>query len=116
MARSATGGFFPLGFGGQTLTGPGAVRFGIVPAHLYNWMCLPPGNATLVTPRSTPAGIGHLGADRNQIIRPFDLRLVPSKVEEAEASWAQLAVEGCERLLHLLTGGIQDQGDFEAER
>jgi hypothetical protein len=55
------GGFFPLGCGGQALAGPGIVRFGIMPAHLYNWMCLPPGNATPVTPRSTPVGIGYLG-------------------------------------------------------
>ena len=58
----------------------------------------------------------NIGADRNQVIRPLDLRPVPSKVEEADASRAQLAAEGCERLLHLLAGGIQEQGDFEAER
>jgi hypothetical protein len=57
----AAGGFFPLGFGGQTLAGPGAVLFGIVPAHLYDWMGLPLGNTTPVTSRSTPVGVGHLG-------------------------------------------------------
>jgi hypothetical protein len=34
----AAGGFFPLGFGGQTLTGPGTVRFGIVPAQLGRFL------------------------------------------------------------------------------
>src|SRR4030095_9374609 len=64
---SASGGFFPLGFGGQALAGPGAIRFGIVPAHLHDRMGLQPGDATPLTSGGAPIGV-----------RDIDPRLLPS--------------------------------------